>query len=439
MNSEGGADGVVKRCLQLHLEVDRLLLQPSGGDAERKALWDLSERSAELVSDARKYRGEEVALANLEHDSLRPLAINIRRFVLRHHLTCAWPRWGSVPTPRPNSLAVFGEPDLEDAIARVADPLRLNLAEPPSAETPERMRWHAICGSNLAVFDFRIVSLDQGAWADVSHALGIALSVGRLPVIITNDNVPLPFDVHVDARIISDESSLDEQLESILATAAATPVPPSGRGSSVQATIDYALERLDIDTARKRYFQSHIQDLTDAGPLDAISAGLYLKSMLWEDTTRNPVLLTPVWAGSYPDANRNQCFHILPFALDEAVSHAVESACDSFAVYKRGDTTGSIDVIDGIWDGIGTATHVVADLTPAPMGHLDLGNSPNPNVCLEVAMAQVLGRELLLVRDSRKAEPKLFPEISKLQVNSYGSPETLSTLIRQFLEKPSKH
>ena len=110
-----------------------------------------------------------------------------------------------------------------------------------------------------------------------------------------------------------------------------------------------------------------------------------------------------------------------------------EAGCRSAVVYKRGDTTGEVDIIEGIWRGIGQASHVVVDLTPVDVNGSAADASPNPNVCLELAMAQALGRKLLLVRDARAKGAPLFPEIAKLQVLPYESTGTLTKYVERFV------
>jgi hypothetical protein len=263
----------------------------------------------------------------------------------------------------------------------------------------------------------------------------MALSVGTYPILLADYQAALPFDIHLKPLTVGAERVLEEVLGEAMAEAATGIPPASDSASSVEPTVRHILAEVSADDPTVRYLRPHIERLRTGRP-DAVTTRLYLESLLSLIPLRDGVLLTPAWPGAYPDHHAPSCFHILPFALSSQVSSAVEAGCRGRARYVRGDTTGSTDVIDGIWDSIAKASAVIADLTPAPARQGDSAvpsRLPNANVCLELAFAQVLGRRLLLVHDEREPFPELFPQIAKLQARPYRSTAQLTDMTASFV------
>jgi hypothetical protein len=137
-------------------------------------------------------------------------------------------------------------------------------------------------------------------------------------------------------------------------------------------------------------------------------------------------LIRPFWPAFYPDPGEPRCFHVMPFSepWSNHTRDVVRAACGDSVRFRRGDETGDPNVIRSIWEEVCRAAYVVVDLTGL-----------NPNVCLELGLAQVVGRPTLLVaRSDRNLE--LFPEIAKLQVRRYDSDESLAALVRKFIDHP---
>jgi hypothetical protein len=366
-------------------------------------------------------------------DRMRPLAVEVRAYSLRRHLTCCTPFWAGKTTTRANEFVTFGSAELKAAVAALAEPLGLTAIDTRAAGTPDRIRWDAVGGSNFGLFDFRRQPHTEGRWASISHALGLALSVGTLPVILTDGEPKLPFDVHIDPLDVPSTREAPRIISDAMATAAVAQLQVEMQSSSILQTIDYVLDQVGDRSAAARYMRPYVEALKNTEPPDPVNAHLYLQSLLDQAGGGEHELLTPMWPGAYPIRNAPCCFHVLPFALPDAISRAVEAGCRSAVVYKRGDTTGEVDIIEGIWRGIGQASHVVIDLTPVDVNGSAADASPNPNVCLELAMAQALGRKLLLVRDARAKGAPLFPEIAKLQVLPYESTGTLTKYVERFV------
>ena len=102
----------------------------------------------------------------------------------------------------------------------------------------------------------------------------------------------------------------------------------------------------------------------------------------------------------------------MPFGPELDIIHKViENACSEAAVtFVRGDHAEGQDVIRSIWDEIGLGTHTVVDLTGF-----------NLNVCLELGMADTLGRPTLLIGQAgtEKLLNKFVPSLAKRRLNKY--------------------
>lgn len=424
---------IAERGRRLVNQVFALELEAFRTDGEKQAVESFVRRSAEIASFLMQHGGDADALASLETDEIRALAVDVRRYSLRRHLTFCAPAWGIPSRPRPNQLAAFGSAGFEASVATLARPLRLALADGNGAGTPDRLRWERVCSSNFALFDFRGDARDEGLWAGNSHALGLAFSVGTLPVILTDDASGLPFDVDVEAVHVPASAQAGPILSEAMAAAAVAQFDV-GAGANVRDTIDYVLRHAVGGSAAGRYMRPFLEEIRDSETPDPENARRYLQSLLSAAGTKDLALLTPLWSATYPDPDAGECFHVLPFRLPDQVSKAVEAGCSPTLAYRRGDTTGELDIIEGIWNGIGRASHVVVDLTPVDPAGKPADAMPNPNVCLELAMAQALGRQLLLVRHEGAKDAPLFPGIAKLQVLPYENAQALTDLVEAFVQ-----
>lgn len=434
----------IQRCVRLQQHIALLKLQANKSDGEQEAVTRLLREAADLISEAMQRKNDAPSLLRLEQDRLRALAVDLRSYELRNHLMYARPTWGPKATTRPNRFSLFGEVDALMAARNAAESLGLELLEEEAAgRAPDRSRWETIGASNFAIFDMRSAAFDSGTWPSTCHALGLALGVSTGSIVVTDAGATLPFDIHINPLRVGGKESLEHVLGGAMGEAATAIPPASERGSSTEATVSHVLDELHQNARVMQYLRPLIEPLR-ANVHDPVKTRLYLESLLGQAPSGGGTLLTPAWPGAYPDRRHPSCFHILPFALPDAISLAVEDGCGSSVRYVRGDTSGSIDVIEGIWEGIAEASAVVVDLTPAPAStDRSLLDSPRPvppnaNVCLELALAQVLGRRLLLVRDAREPFPELFPQIAKLQVRLYRSPRELSDLVRRFVTQESE-
>jgi hypothetical protein len=77
----------------------------------------------------------------------------------------------------------------------------------------------------------------------------------------------------------------------------------------------------------------------------------------------------------------------------------------------RGDEALGQDIVASIWEETARASHVLVDLT----GY-------NLNVCLELGMADAMGRDTLLIGTAGTPEQR-FAAIDKRRIHAYGADE----------------
>ena len=433
MNVKLDPETIVSHFIDLQHQVFEFSLQLGKSNGEKESIDKFLRSSSDISSFLVDHKQDLKALFDVEKDLIRPLAVNLREYSLRHHLTCCRPFWGSQSITYPNKFVTFGSYQFEALLTEYAETLSLSNSNKQGSGTSNRIRWDSICKSNFAVFEFNHKSRKQGKTASICHALGISLATGTMPVII-KDEEPMPFDVHIEPIIVPFQDATETIILEALSKAAVAQFQIEEQESSIDKTISFALDQFS-DTAAGRYIQAPLIELQESNPLDPITVSLYLKSLLGRSGGSNYELLTPLWPGGYPNKEQQSCFHVLPFSLSDDISRAVERGCTPNVIYKRGDKTGDIDVIRGIWDEICRANYVVVDLTPANINGNPDDVYPNPNVCLELALAQVLGRKLLLIRDEAAASAPLFPEIAKLQILHYDTPKKLTTYVEHFINQ----
>ena len=346
----------------------------------------------------------------LEVEGLRHAALNARRFALRDHLTFADPVWPSAPvTIDASAVCYSGGAPLADLLVPVCDERGLRVLLPQGQREPGSLRWEQLRQSAIAVFDLtgyaRDLPLEDAAGvAAVTYELGIALALGLAVLIVARDGQALPFDVDVEPLRIEDgdhaalASALDGTLYGIQRGTA---------GNSVQRSIEHLRGR----------FEAHATPATIQA-LDVFDAGVARDSILARQQSTlalgfldsgAPQLLLPTWPGRYPLATAPRCFHATPFGPRfEQSTDAVSEACQPDIEYIRGDRVLDPDILRSIWDEIGTATHVVCDLTGL-----------NPNVALELGLAHTLGRNVLVISQDDRPE-RHFPAVAKVRSHGYS-------------------
>jgi hypothetical protein len=343
-------------------------------------------RAQKALRDAR----DKVAVRQIEHFQLRSLAWSIRKFGLRNHVMVAEPHWGA-SSVEPDATCVFfaGGASMRDEVARFCTKRGLTVKHAPGEGGSGQLRWDQVRESVIGIFDLTV----SGARfrGSVCHALGIMLALGRYPLILAQEGRPLPFDVDVAVQHLTEAQR---------------------RSGIIARRIDEALFGLHPGTGESSVRTTARQLLRGSQIADAVELEEQLGAELQRAGRTPRVLVYPLWPAAYPNPRKRTCFHVMPFgkpwsgAVRDKVRRAVEA---QGLEYRRGDQSRGVHVIRSIWDEICRASAVVVDLTGL-----------NENVCLELGLAQAIGRPVLLMTQDDPARA-LFPEIAKLRVARYSS------------------
>jgi hypothetical protein len=405
--------------------------RPSPAESEADALGSYALRFmkmrdaiVDLPDDAHAYR--------LEAESLRRLALDVRQYALRNHLTLARPAWGVSPVVQdPNAVLYSGGEALADALQDLAEERGFRLLLPVSGRDPAELRWSQLRQCSLAVFDLtayeRSAALAEAAvTAPVFYELGIALSLGRPVVILARQGQVIPFDVDIQPLRLSGDAGDLERLGEALDQAVYT-IQRGGKDSSLDRTLRLARQRYEAHP--NSYVRITLAQIKDSVEKDPLKTAAILDSALAELGTDDQQLITPAWSGDYPELHEPCCFHVTAFGPPWAARtmQLVSAACPSGMAYIRGDQVLSPDVIRSIWDEICRASHVVVDLTGL-----------NANALLELGMAHTLGRNVLLLTQdaSRQGYPPMLAKqrLHRYSVEDSTGRQALSDLLQRFLK-----
>ena len=348
----------------------------------------------------------------LEVESLRQLALDIRNFSLRHHLTLAQPVWPSrTIAQNPNAVFYSGGSQIGELIAPVCQSLGLHRLVPQPHQEPASLRWDQLRESAVAVFDFtsykRSATLEEASFvAAIAYELGIAFALGRAVVIVATETQDLPFDLDIEPIRLRNGAP-DSDALSLALDHALYRLQRGGAGSSVQQSVRYLRGRFG---AHSDFHVRLSLDTLDAETVrDPIKTRLLIASTLGFLGAEAPHILLPVWPGDYPDPAAQRCFHVTAFgpAWANNTMKLVKDSCSANTVYVRGDQVLAPDILRSIWDEICHATHVVVDLTGL-----------NANVALELGIAHALGRNVLLISQDQQPE-RYFRAVAKHRLHRY--------------------
>jgi hypothetical protein len=321
----------------------------------------------------------------IEHYQLRSLAQTIRNYGLRNHIMVAQPFWGaSHVEPDPTSVFFAGGGRIEADLLRFCNKRDLQLKTAADSAGTGHLRWSLTRESVVGVYD--LTGKSQRERASVCHALGVGLARGIYPVVIAQEGAALPFDIDVDTLYLR---------------------PPAFDTSSIAKRLDQALFGLHLPSGERsiRATATHLPGgRTCSDPVE-------LERQLKHDLSGDSALLQPVWPPLYPDSSEKSCFHIMPFGQpwSAQVRDKVRRGVERGGLrYSRGDQAKKTHIVRAIWDEICRSSGVIADLTGL-----------NENVCLELGLAQAVGRPVLLMSQD-KSGTRMFPEIAKIQVRRYS-------------------
>jgi nucleoside 2-deoxyribosyltransferase len=358
---------------------------------------------------------DETAVLQIEVEQARWAAMEHRDLLQRRHLNIAGPPWRAPSTRDANLVFYSGPLATRSALAYLVRPFGVALNGPSPAADSAAARWRDLRAAGSAIFD--LTATDPQAHYD----LGVALALGTHMVVLADARTCVPFDVGQDIvpyRPHDVAAVLPAALDTALYGAATVTDPRS----SVDAAVHYA--RLLAGMHGSPHAMSLFADLPPdhVDPIEAHSLLLLLDSLVPE---RNLVVLRSRWAASFPTGQR-RCFVIMPFREELAPTWAtIQGASTGTEVQmERGDQAQGQEIIGSIWAEIGRASEVVVDLTGF-----------NPNVCIELGIADTLGKPVLLIgKSGTEAElATRIPSLAKRRCHPYTRSDDLAPLLARFL------
>ena len=379
--------------------------RPNLGPTER----DLWSQLFEELAETRSAPSNQKTMG-YEKELLRPLALRIGQFSLRHHLTVARTYWALSPKPPdPSSLYACGASGSGSLLDEVAVSLGLTRTRAGAAADAGQERWNAIVASYVVVCDLRA---PRGpALAAACYEIGLAKALGRALVIVAAPGAVLPFDIEVEPVELSGAATDRDALAAAIDRALYSP-PHREADSSLEPTIAELRHRYG---AAAGFEVRKSVELAQQATADPIEVRRRIDTLLGFVGSNAERIIFPAWPGGYPDPGARRLFHVMPFGekWSNDVRDAVARACGKRVRYVRGDEVADPRMIRSIWDEICRASHVLVDLSAF-----------NANVALELGLAHGLGRHCLVVRQPGTVEEdntvkQLFPAIRRLRVERY--------------------
>jgi hypothetical protein len=419
--ADSRADWVWKRFSGLKLYVAQELKRPHMGSEEWSIGIAIYKRCGYADTYLHQPGRDDDNVRSYETDVLRQLALDVRGFSMRNHLALVSPISPSSPPPQnPSGVFFSGSRELRSALGKVCTQQKLTLLGETDPKDLAAARREQLWACHAAVFDFtgyRRPDSDQpvdvavaGPLAAVAYGLGIALTLGRPVVVLSNEGQDLPFNVDIEPIRLKRGAHKRRQLTEAL-DRAIYGLQRSGAESSIAATHAYANRRF---AGSQPVLVAQSLKLIDADVAnDPVRFRRFLEPVLGSIGTDAPQVVFPAWPVNYPDPVTRRCFHVTAFgpAWAEDTMTIVSAACKAVhpsTEYIRGDQVLAPDVVRSIWDNLCQASHVVVDLTGL-----------NANVALELGIAHTLGRNVLLVSQDSGAETH-FPAIAKMRIHRYS-------------------
>ena len=405
-------DSRARRVFQLLQErkafigAESMKTQKSGGETD--VTMSLFLRLGRLTTAVHETGGDEAKLLALETDQARQVVNEVRLFARRANITLARPDWSRSNIVQDPNLVFFSGPDetrkLLAGAARKRE-LELSLKSRTGVELDES-RWQDLRAASLAVFDVSDES------PQVFYELGLALVLGTELLILARQDANVPFDIAQEVHAYANADELNEYLSMHLDESLYGLQSVGSEGSSVMGTVKYA-ERLAVavgDTGLTHVALDSLRKVI-SDPIGVAPALQLLNSYLQDHAQ---IILYPRWPGCYPAPNNPRCFMIMPFRkkLDPAY-RLIEQLCRKAqpeVAPIRGDVAEEGEIIRSIWEEIGRATHITVDLTDF-----------NPNVCLELGIANALGRNVILIgrEGTNKQLKKKLPNVATRRCHVY--------------------
>ena len=381
--------------------------------AEHDALQDVFAHLARITArlDAAP---DEAGVLQIEVEQARSIALEHRDLLQRRHLNIASPPWRAPSSRDANLLFYSGPQAARSVLVDLVRPLRVALNPLSHTGDAGAARWGYLRAAGSAIFDL------SGRDPQAHYDLGVALALGTHMVVLADARIHVPFDVGQD--IVSYQpGGVDGVLPATLDTALYGAAAVTDPRSSVDAAVGHA--RTLAGKHGTQLAMSIFADLPD-DHIDPIQAHSLLRLLDPLVPERHLVVLRSRWAASFPTAQR-RCFVIMPFREELGPTWAaIQSASTGTQVrVERGDQAPGQEIIGSIWAEIGRATEVVVDLTGL-----------NPNVCIELGIADTLGKPALLI-GAGGTEAELadrIPSLAKRRCHPYTRSDDLAPVLARF-------
>jgi hypothetical protein len=378
-----------------------------------------------------------------QRGALRRVAVELRQFERRHHLTLLQPPFPTnAVTADPNAVFFSGSPATEAIVAEACATLAMNVASADGVDNRTHRRWQQLRHAGVAVFDYsaydpqhadpaglvprapeaEVMVLGAASTvATVAYEAGWAIVLGTPMVVTARAGQAVPFDMDIEPVRLHDDG-LDGQRLAAAIQASLYGVQRGIAGSSLTAT---------VEEVRRHYAQhadGEVRTLLAAldDVRDATRVRLALRAVLERAGGENALLVLPAFPGRYPaPAARRRLFHVTAFReWTRAAQEETQQACKRHDIeYAIGYDRLNPDVLGSIWIDLCESSFVVADIT-----------NLNPNAVLELAIAQALGRKTLIVTQN-SAPHGYLPAIEKVRTHRYDpdQPSELAKLLDAFL------
>lgn len=401
---------------ELKLFVGTAGMARDSSDEMRMAAMDLFARLGRLTTWISEAGDDQAGISKLESDQARALAHEVRLYATRRHPLLAQPVWPrGAATVDANRIFFSGSTQMREELAGALASSGLEVAAESSAGADFAChRWQALQSANVAVFD--LSESESGSksesQAEVYYELGMALTIGSQLLLIAADGTDMPFDIAQNVSRYRWGDALRQWLADQVQAAIYGLQVKAGKQSSLAATLGYA-ERLAAEKSDNSLLAVALKAMRGAGD-DPIRFRNALTTFQTFIGGREHALLQTRWPGLYPDPRTPRSFAVMPFRGEREAAYAVIEASARRAGIEpvRGDQADGQEIIESIWQEICRATHVTVDLSGF-----------NLNVCLELAIADTLGRPTLLIGEqgTERLIAATLPGVAKRRCHTYAA------------------